>query len=357
MKSNILIVYQFATFGGVERVLLNRAEVLKKYKKNYKLFIYFFDDFGSKETLKDYIKEKKLENYIEIVDELKPKLYDYVVSIDTPNIFENRDIDMSKLIVETHTFEKKYREYLLDNFDKVKKVIVPSEIFLSKIVEDYKIKNRSSIAILSNFVLANEDSMRAKINLPKWNKKIVFYFGRIDRNKNLKELVDALEFYKAKYYDDIMLITVGNSDSEYNLPDYVYKKHLSGQIAIFPPISFDKVSAFLDCMKEKKAVFVSPSKGESFGLSAAESIAHGTPTILSDIEAHKWLVSEHRECLYTLGKSEELAERISEAFQNYEEFTKIMEKCKDKFSEKRFLEEWDKLFSELKGESDERDNS
>ena len=40
----ILMVYKFATFGGVERILLNRACMFKKHNMNYKLLVYFIED-------------------------------------------------------------------------------------------------------------------------------------------------------------------------------------------------------------------------------------------------------------------------------------------------------------------------
>ena len=50
MKNEILMVYKFATFGGVERVLLNREYIFKKYNMNYKILVYFMEDLRRKES-------------------------------------------------------------------------------------------------------------------------------------------------------------------------------------------------------------------------------------------------------------------------------------------------------------------
>ena len=201
MKNNILIVYQFATFGGVERVILNRAEAFKYYKKNIKLCVYFYEDYGAKDFLKQYIIANELSDYIEIVDELHLDNYETVITIDTPKIFENKKIKNKKVYIETHTFEKRYRRYLDDYIGKVKKVIVPSLTFYNKLLEEYPTISQDEVAVINNFVPWNIEipEFKKQINLPNWNKNIVFYYGRIDDNKNTKELVEAIKIYKEKY--------------------------------------------------------------------------------------------------------------------------------------------------------------
>ena len=51
MKSKILIVYKFATFGGVERVLLNRAYIFKMHNMNYKLLVHFVEDLRRQKSI------------------------------------------------------------------------------------------------------------------------------------------------------------------------------------------------------------------------------------------------------------------------------------------------------------------
>lgn len=346
MKNKILVVYQFATFGGVERILLNRAEALKFFGLNYKLYLYFYEDFGAKMALRQYIAVNELEEHICIIDEFNPKDFDYIVSIDTPQIFEHDKVDSKEVIVETHTIEKQYRDYLDEYIGKVNKVLVPSQSFYNLITEEYK-KACKNVEILNNFVPWDlKDSSDDLITLPEWNKNIIFYFGRVDENKNIKELVMALDYYVKEISENIILLIVGNIDPEYKLNELIEKLNIGKYIVFLPPINFDKMSILLNTLKKEKSIFISPSKGETFGLSAAETISHGIPIILSDIDAHLDLVDSKSEYIYKLGEYKDLSDKISFMFNNYDKLTNNLEKTKNKFSADNFKKEWQSIFPE-----------
>lgn len=348
MKNNILLVYQFATFGGVERVILNRAEAFKYYKKNIKLDVYFYEDYGAKDFLKQYIIDNELNDYIEIVDELYLDNYETVITIDTPKIFENKKIKNKNVYIETHTFEKRYRRYLDDYIGKVKKVIVPSLTFYNKLLEEYPTISKDEVAVINNFVPWNIKipEFEKQINLPNWNNNIVFYYGRMDDNKNTKELVEAIKIYKEKYDNNIMVILIGNENKKYKLDESIKANNLFSNIIFLPPINFNKINYLLSLLKERKAIFVSTSKGETFSLSAAEAIAHDIPVVLSDIEAHTNLVQGNKKFLYELGDNNELAKKINFCFKNYSVLAKEIKKYKKDFSADTFIKEWDSIFQE-----------
>lgn len=349
MKNKVLIVYQFATFGGVERVLLNRAEALKHFKKDYKLYIYFYEDYGAKDSIREYITRENLNDYIEVVDKLNPKEYDYIFSIDTPQIFQEKGIDMKDVYIETHTAEKKYRKYLSKCIGKVKKTIVPSKVFYDQIVEEYNVKDKSSLYVLNNFVLRDIKPLTSeKIQLPLWNKKIIFYFGRVDENKNVKETLLILKEYIEKYDDDVMALIVGKIDPEYNFEEFLEENDLLGKVVLLPPVNFERIDILLRTLKDYKTVFVSSSKGETFSLSAAEAISINMPCILSDIPAHKELLFDDDRFLYKLNNTSDCAKKLNALFKKYEEYSKDMAKYEVSLSSKMFIERWEDLLKEDK---------
>lgn len=345
MKINILIVYQFATFGGVERVLLNRAEAFKFYKANYKLFVYFYDDYGAKQSLKEYINREELNEYIEIIDKIESSNYSYIISIDTPQFFNSKHINYDNIYLETHTFEKKYRVFLNTYVNKVNKVIVPSKIFYDEIKKDYKIEKENSLVVINNFVPWNiRKSITEVVDLPKWNKKIAFYYGRIDDNKNVSEIIKAIKYYYENIDKNIILILIGKIDSDYNIEDYIDLLGMKGIVLLYPPINFYKIDLLLSTMKKNDALFVSSSKGETFGLSAAEAISMDIPAILSDIDAHKSLVENNNKFLYKLGNEKELALKMATIFDGYNKMSKEISKYKENFSASTFMAEWKLIF-------------
>ena len=54
----VLYVYKWATMGGVERVLLNRALAFKASNFDIAQDVFFLHDSGGKKLLNRYIEEK-----------------------------------------------------------------------------------------------------------------------------------------------------------------------------------------------------------------------------------------------------------------------------------------------------------
>ena len=66
----LLYLYKWCTIGGVERVLINRAFVFKKYGIPIKMDIYFYYK-GVINDFKKYIEKYDLNEYIDIVEDRK----------------------------------------------------------------------------------------------------------------------------------------------------------------------------------------------------------------------------------------------------------------------------------------------
>ena len=350
MKNSILIAYQFATFGGVERVLLNRAEAFKHYKLNYKLYVYFYKDAGAKQSLKEYIVFNNLNDYIEIVDTFDIKQYDYVVSIDTPKILKHTGLDLAQTTIETHTAERRNRTYLDKYINSVRKIVVPSNIFSDRIGEEYKNIGSDQLRVLTNFV-PWEITVRTQewAQLPKWNKNIIFYFGRVDLNKNLKEAVRSLKYYLENYDDNLLLVIVGHVDPGYNFFNYIKSERLEENVVLLPPVNFDKVNLLLNTFRENKAVFITTSKAETFSLSAAEAIAYNIPVVLSNIPAHMELVQGNSDFIYSLGDEKQLADKINTVINNYDRFSENIADYKKGFSAEAFIKDWLEVFPDKHG--------
>lgn len=342
MITNILEIYQFSTIGGVERVLINRALAFKKYQEKYKISIFFYKDYGAKERIQNIIKKYNLNNYLELVDKIIPEKYDYIVSIDTPKVLEIKNIDKSKLTLEFHTFENDKVNYLDDNIYKVRKVIVPSLTAYDYIKSHYDI-SKINIQIIRNFVLNYLDN-NDYITLPNWNKNIVFYLGRVDENKNVSNILEALNIYKQNYNSNILLLIIGKVNNAEKIKKQIENLNLKENIVIIPKVSFEKTDILLNSLKRKKAIFISASLGETFSLSAAEALNHNIPVILSDIPAHQKLVSQNYNYLYYKNDAKSLSEKINNTIINYDKLSKTTSEFKTNFNEKEFIKEWIKAF-------------
>jgi glycosyltransferase involved in cell wall biosynthesis len=108
---------------------------------------------------------------------------------------------------------------------------------------------------------------------------LVLYLGRIERKKNLHLLVEG--FAKARLAE-AMLFIVGPANDQQDYLDSL--KRLGHTLGIAKQLRFvdylagrEKVQAFVDA-----DIFVNPSRTENYGFAILESIAAGTPVVVTE---------------------------------------------------------------------------
>jgi glycosyltransferase involved in cell wall biosynthesis len=334
----VLYVYRFATFGGVERVLLSRAEAFKQYGVHVRIFLYFFEDLGARHAIKEYIDTAELSEYVTLVKDIRAHEYDYVISIDTPEILKYK-IDNSKLLFECHTTYARDRVYLSRLPGNIR-LVVPSAA-MKKDLEQEQPQLNGKIVVLRNYVAVDQaDHDSAGIF---WQKRPLLYLGRMDEHKNIREALDVFESYRRHHGDDLMLILAGMVTESIDLHAELRQRHLLDRTVVFPPIRFDRVQQIYSLVKKHKGIFISSSHGESFGLSVAEAMANGLPVLLSGIGAHADLVQGNMDFLYPLGDPVAGAVKLEHIVCNYHEMQMKIEGLKGQFSMATFIEDWQRF--------------
>ncbi len=125
-------------------------------------------------------------------------------------------------------------------------------------------------------------------------KRIILFLSRIDRKKGLELLIDAFEMVREKN-KDVALVIAGDGEESYvrELRERARSNLRSGSASGSAcPTNPEKEAAIIWTGhlggKMKAAVlaaadvFVLPSASENFGIAAAESLAAGVPTIVSE---------------------------------------------------------------------------
>ncbi len=202
MALKFLYLYKWCTFGGVERVLINRALAFKKYKIPVKMDIFFFYG-GVIEQFKNFIKRFELEDYLEVIEKIDFKKYDKIVSIDTPEIFDN--FKVKKIILEYHTPYEDHGKYIYNvPIEKIELVIVPSSYFID-VLKSKNSQLAEKCIILRNFVI-EEGFEDREFFLPHWNLTPLVWIGRTDRVKNPHFIVSALKEFRKIYGDKVFFV-------------------------------------------------------------------------------------------------------------------------------------------------------
>lgn len=335
----ILYVYKWATMGGVERVLLNRALAFKKENFDVSQDVFFLHDSGGKILLNQYIKEKELGRYLKIVENFNPQQYDAIHSIDTPEIFDMTN-NFDEIVFECHTAYSENRGYLSQLPINIKNIIVPSLQFKKDIMNEIPKLLQPKILVFRNFI--PENLVENNLELSKvFNKIPIAYIGRVDKLKNVEEVIEIFIKLNKKLGDNFLLIIVGPITKEVDLFKIINDKGIINRFIYIPPISFEKIPRLLNNIKVNNGIVISASKGESFGLSIAEAIVNGIPIIASHI--HSQLVDNDETFLYKLNDTEEAVKKIKYVLENREECIDRLHKIKKSLTEVVFLDDWRKM--------------
>jgi glycosyltransferase involved in cell wall biosynthesis len=349
MRREICFIYPWATFGGVERMLLNRAAAFASVNAPIRMNLHFQHNAGGLKHLTEAIGRLSLSGFCRIVETL-PDDCDLFVAIDSEEAVNTLCTQRLRYIVECHTAYAENRTYLKRLPESCEKVLVPSAEFLKKIVMEHpRLSKRCEL--VRNFVpwdlLPNEN--RKEISLPGWHRRPILFLGRMDGLKNPSELLDAFEVIEAKRPGQFLLLFCGPIMPEFDLQKELKTRRLMSSCVYMPPVPFTSVQKLLRAIATRKGIFVSPSRDESFGLSAAEAISYGVPVVLSDIEAHRSLTGTHREAFtYALGDPKGLAARVFAVIDNYEYMLNAVSDLRKSLSSTSFLSDWNKLMTELK---------
>lgn len=166
---------------------------------------------------------------------------------------------VAQVIVPT----QKVRELLL-NYSVVKDIaVVPTGINLKKFDKD-QFTSEEIETEKKNFGITPED-------------KVILYIGRISREKNLYEIIEAMPEY-LRSRENVKLVIVGNGPDKERLEKYKQDLACSERIIFTGEQPWDKIGKFY----QLGDVFVSASQSETQGLTYIEAMAAGLPVVAKE---------------------------------------------------------------------------
>ena len=343
---DVLIIYQFCTFGGVERVVLNRAEAYKKENRDVNLSVAYLHDSGALSSFQTYIHAHDLDDTLSaylISGNFLPglKRYDLIFAIDTPQVLDRLSA-LENVYIECHTPYIDNRQYLHNIPGNIKGVIVPSQTFGDLIHQEFE--NLPPITVFPNLVPDMFFNPDINTSNEIFAKRPLTYFARLDTLKNFDEAFRIFEHFVNK--DDVMFIVIGNGADEDDCIEDLKERGLLARSILRGGIGFDKAPYLINLVKGHQGVFISPSKAESFGLSAAEFISGGVPVLLSDIPEHRALVENDERFLYPLGDILIAQGKMDFLLENWVDMSHKVTEFSKKFRAATFIHAWDQFILE-----------
>lgn len=177
--------------------------------------------------------------------------------------------------------QKKYKI----NFSFVERFGAKFYKYFISISKNYEVKMKKLNFHIKSVVIPNgvdEKYFRRKIG----EKNYIFYIGRIDiYNKGLDLLIEAFGKTSKIIDDNLYIVGSGNKNDRDELKALIGKYHLDKRIKLFGKV----VGVKKDNLFRKAKFTVFPSRFESQGMSALESMALGKPLICFDIPELNWI--------------------------------------------------------------------
>lgn len=196
---------------------------------------------------------------------------------------------------------------------KAKFVIYVTQNFLQK---RYPTTGKS-VGISNVNISTDYSRLKNRLDKEKCRPTIIGSIGKIDlKYKGHRSTIEAISLLRRDGYDvEYEVVGPGNSKS---LSELAGRLGVAGHVRFRGTFSRPEILEWL----ENIDIYVQPSLSEGLPRSVIEAMAHGLPTILSDVGGHPELVS--REFLFSPGDSVELTKRIEKLIES--DFNLVAEK-------------------------------
>jgi len=157
------------------------------------------------------------------------------------------------------------------SYKKASKIIVPSRDIYFDLINAYGIDEKKIVYIPEGV----DTKIFSKKNYRKIKDSLIFV-GRLNKIKGLRNLIMSLKFVSKKY-PSIRLYIVGEGPEIKILKKLIRRKNLKNNVKFFGKLDKEEI----DKLYNQVNLSVLPSYFEGFGLSALESVASGTPVIVT----------------------------------------------------------------------------
>jgi glycosyltransferase involved in cell wall biosynthesis len=195
------------------------------------------------------------------------------------------------------------------------------------------------------FSYADPKELYLKFHLPP--NPLVLYVGRLDRDKNLKVLIEVIS--KLDKSINAHFVMVGGGDSSKDLQKMATKKNIQNQISFLGEVSHN--SPDLPLIYQAASLFVIPAAHETQSKVTMEAMAAGLPIIGANSGALPELVSHNKNgFLFEPKSSDDLARKISEILKNQKLRKKMSKNSLEmitKHNLEKSIEKFKKIYAKL----------
>ncbi len=310
---------------------------------------------GKEERVFGVGAKKEIE---ELAKDFDPHIYWLHTVTWAPNAFESHMLKSNKgKVLFYHTWVEKFGELYAGEVgsfvmkkrsknlcNKMDAVMVPSGAVKKKLLE-YGV--RTPISVIRTGVDPppepfTREEMEKRFGVPR-GKSILLYVGRISKEKNLKFLIETLQYLDKKRHN-VVLLLVGPGDTE-EMKEEARKKGLKEKVLCTGALEREEALKIYGACD----VFVFPSRTETQGIVIEEAMLAGLPVVALSSLIEDEVYPEGRAMVAR--KESEFAPKVEELLEDDEKRRNIKDKAREfalkNFSKGEMIRRQIKVFEEV----------
>jgi glycosyltransferase involved in cell wall biosynthesis/2-polyprenyl-3-methyl-5-hydroxy-6-metoxy-1,4-benzoquinol methylase len=325
----LLFVYQFCTLGGVETVLKNRLVAFRQ-QGVFPHIVFLHDLGGSKifegfENIRYEHRERELQRIVEAGG------YDFVIPIDTPQIYPVLKESRFKgiLVTEVHTNNLNILKYLsMIGETRTRAIITPSRFEKDLIHKEIRGFERSGIPI---YIIPNPIStglFHFRPSRVRPEKKVIGWVGRLEKEKNWKHFLEISSTISTRRHDVVVLVIGGYTAEPAVKKDFLESVKQSGLIDHLkwvPYLQYNQMPGIYSLIGASGGCIVPTSILEPFGMTAIEAMACGCPVVASRAGGFQEIIEDGQNgFLFEVNNTPEAVSKIEILFEDPSERERLL---------------------------------
>lgn len=220
---------------------------------------------------------------------------------------------------------------------KIKKIIAVSHSAKNQI------KNKLGpvpIDVIYNGVDTKLFNTNLERSFKKGDPQLLFV-GKLYHHKNVVSLIRSIPRIKEKF-PSVHLQIVGDGNEFNNLKKEIKQKNLENNVELVGSLSSDELRfRYSSC-----DAYLSSSQKEAFALSILEAMACGKPVLLSNIEAHKEIITASNAGL-VFNDIVEIKDKLSKLYDNHHTFSTAARDFAQKHDWSIIAKKFEQIYNEV----------